>query len=75
MDKRMIQHRDQILDIAKKYRVKNVRIFGSQVRNENTDASDVDFLVEFEQPNLFDSYGDERGIAATTGHPGGFVDG
>ncbi|WP_245533936.1 nucleotidyltransferase family protein [Effusibacillus pohliae] len=43
--------------LASKYRVKNIRIFGSQARGEETADSDVDFLVEFEEPNLLDRIG------------------
>ncbi len=38
--------RSQILEIAAKYNASNVRVFGSVVRGENTETSDVDFLVE-----------------------------
>jgi hypothetical protein len=41
------RHRDQILEIASKYGVGNVRIFGSVARDEATIASDIDFLVNF----------------------------
>lgn len=31
----------------KKYKVKSIALFGSYVRNEQKDDSDIDFLVEF----------------------------
>lgn len=34
--------------ILGKYRVKSIALFGSYVRNEQKDDSDIDFLVEFE---------------------------
>ena len=37
-----------ILHIAAKHGARNVRIFGSAVRGEAGDGSDVDFLVEME---------------------------
>ncbi|WP_048144957.1 nucleotidyltransferase family protein [Methanothrix harundinacea] len=38
--------RDEILAIAAKYGVRNVRIFGSVARGEADDRSDLDLLVE-----------------------------
>jgi len=35
--------------ILKRYKVKSIALFGSYVRNEQTEDSDIDFLVEFEQ--------------------------
>jgi len=32
------------------YKVKELNIFGSYVKNKHTDISDLDILVEFEQP-------------------------
>ncbi len=32
------------------YKVKELKIFGSYVKNEHTETSDLDMLVEFEQP-------------------------
>lgn len=47
-----------ILRLAEKHGGRNVRVFGSVVRGENRDDSDVDFLVEFEQgKTLFDLIG------------------
>jgi predicted nucleotidyltransferase len=40
-------NRNKILDLATKYGAANVRIFGSVARGEDTDGSDVDFLVDF----------------------------
>lgn len=49
------RHRDAILAIADRYGALNVRVFGSVARGDADDASDVDFLVEFEQGrSLFD---------------------
>lgn len=36
-------------EILKKYKVKSIALFGSYVRNEQAEDSDIDFLVEFEQ--------------------------
>ena len=40
------EKRSEILALAEKYGVKNVRIFGSVAREEDTSASDVDFLID-----------------------------
>lgn len=40
--------REDILRIAADYGARNVRIFGSVVRGEEDDDSDIDFLVEFD---------------------------
>jgi predicted nucleotidyltransferase len=41
-------------ELAEKYKVKEMGIFGSYVRGEEKETSDVDILVEFEEiPDLF----------------------
>jgi len=37
-------------EILKKYRVKSIALFGSYARNEQRQDSDIDLLVEFEEP-------------------------
>jgi len=50
--------KNEIIRLAKSYHAENVRIFGSFVRNEMTEESDVDFLVKFSpQASLFDQVG------------------
>lgn len=40
-------NRDQILRLAERYRVRNVRVFGSVVRGQRLEPwSDVDFMVD-----------------------------
>jgi predicted nucleotidyltransferase len=39
----------------REFSVKELSLFGSFVRGEETDASDIDFLVEFEEKS-FDNY-------------------
>jgi predicted nucleotidyltransferase len=41
-------HRQEILDLAKKYGASNIRIFGSVARGEARPDSDYDFLIELE---------------------------
>lgn len=40
------QHRDAIFKAATRFRVANLRVFGSALRGEDTDGSDLDLLVE-----------------------------
>jgi predicted nucleotidyltransferase len=42
-------------DIWQKNKVKTIALFGSYVRNEQRDDSDVDLLVEFKEPS-YDNY-------------------
>lgn len=37
-------------EIRKKFRVKEIGIFGSYIREEQKEKSDIDILVEFEAP-------------------------
>jgi predicted nucleotidyltransferase len=47
--------RDEILEIASRHGVLNIRVFGSVARGEATDSSDVDLLVDVEDGrSLFD---------------------
>lgn len=42
------QHRDEILVIARQYHADNVRLFGSVVRGDEQQDSDIDLLVDFQ---------------------------
>lgn len=42
-------HRDEILRLIRKYRVRRLRVFGSIRRREATQTSDVDLIVEWER--------------------------
>ncbi len=49
------EHRDRILSIAARRGVKNIRIFGSMARGEQTKESDIDFLyTRLPQTDLMD---------------------
>ena len=37
-------------ELQKKFKVKNIGVFGSYIRGEQKHGSDVDVLVEFEEP-------------------------
>lgn len=40
------QHRDALLEVARRYGVTNVRVFGSVARGDDRNDSDVDLLVD-----------------------------
>lgn len=37
-------------ELEEKYKVKTIAIFGSYVRGEQNEESDIDFIVEFKEP-------------------------
>ncbi|OGL40020.1 MAG: hypothetical protein A2042_00255 [Candidatus Schekmanbacteria bacterium GWA2_38_11] len=43
----LAEHKEELKE---KYKVKEVSIFGSYVKSEQKESSDVDILVEFEKP-------------------------
>jgi predicted nucleotidyltransferase len=43
----LAMHRDEL---RKRFKVKEIGVFGSYVRGEEKEASDIDVLVEFEEP-------------------------
>ncbi|MEO0374134.1 MAG: nucleotidyltransferase family protein [Cyanobacteria bacterium P01_A01_bin.17] len=58
--------RDDILALADKYGINNVRVFGSVARGEDRPDSDIDFLVNLEKERgLFDSFRFKREVAST----------
>jgi predicted nucleotidyltransferase len=49
------KYRNDILRIAKNCSIKSVRVFGSTVRNEAKEESDIDFLISPEEnADIFD---------------------
>jgi len=42
------ERREEILEIAAKHGAFNVRVFGSVARGEETENSDVDFLIDYD---------------------------
>ena len=44
--KPLVEHRDEILEIAARHGARNVRVFGSVARGEASPDSDVDLLVD-----------------------------
>ncbi len=48
--KKLIQLRDEILPILEPYGVSRLALFGSVARGQATQRSDIDILVDFEEP-------------------------
>jgi len=44
-------HREEILALARKHRVSDVRMFGSAARGNDRDESDIDFMVKRDSDN------------------------
>lgn len=60
--------RATILAIAAKHGASNVRIFGSVVRGEDTDASDIDVLVDMAADrSLYDLVGFQQELEVLVG--------
>jgi uncharacterized protein len=60
--------RDEILAVAARYGVTNVRVFGSVARREARPDSDLDLLVTFPSTaSLFDLIGLEQDLAELLG--------
>lgn len=54
----ILERRQDIYAIARRYGASDVRLFGSVARGDATETSDVDFLVRFEPGrSLFDQGG------------------
>jgi predicted nucleotidyltransferase len=62
--------REEILRVCAKYGAHNVRVFGSVIRGEADEQSDVDFLVEMEPGrSLFDLGGLQYELEQLLGCP------
>ena len=48
IDELLLPKKAQILEIASSHGAFNIRVFGSVARGEATDASDIDFLVDYD---------------------------
>src|SRR5205085_2527831 len=46
-------NREQILEIAERYGARNVRVFGSVARAEDTEKSDLDLLVDMDEDRSY----------------------
>lgn len=64
------RHADEVRDLARKFRLGDVRVFGSAVHGTDTTSSDIDLLVTAgEGATLFDVSAFESAVAALTGYP------
>ncbi len=49
------QYRSVIIKLAEQYHSSNIRVFGSVAKGENTENSDIDFLIDANpEQDLFD---------------------
>ncbi|MGH8905144.1 MAG: nucleotidyltransferase family protein [Egibacteraceae bacterium] len=46
--------REDVLAVIVRHRVSRIRVFGSVARGEDTEASDIDLLVDIDRPTLID---------------------
>lgn len=64
------QHRDEIVALAHAHKASNVRVFGSVVRGEDDDTSDIDFLVDLDSgADLLDLAALDIELEDLLGHP------
>jgi len=64
----LARHREEVLEIIRRYPVSNPRIFGSVARGEDTEESDVDILVDRIGPmSYFDIFRLEDEIKSVLG--------
>ena len=45
----LIDKKENLITICKKYHIRSVRVFGSAIRSDFGNESDIDLLVEFEK--------------------------
>jgi len=50
------------MDLQKKYSIEKLGVFGSFARNTQTDQSDLDIVVEMNNPSMFDLIGIKQEI-------------
>jgi hypothetical protein len=48
--------RDRLPELRRRFAVRRLAVFGSVARDEATERSDVDVLVDFDGPASFDGY-------------------
>jgi predicted nucleotidyltransferase len=64
------RHADEIRNLARRYRISKVRVFGSSVHGTDTTDSDVDLLVSFDDDtSLFDVAGFALASEELLGYP------
>lgn len=66
----LARHRDEVLALAHAHKVSNVRVFGSVVRGEDDETSDIDLLVDLAPgADLFDLAALDLELQRLLGHP------
>jgi predicted nucleotidyltransferase len=54
----LTEHRDAVVSLLRRHRARDVRVFGSVARGEDTFDSDIDLLIDFdEDASVFDAGG------------------
>lgn len=70
LGRRLHQRRKAVLRAAQDRRARNVRVFGSVARGDDTASSDIDLLVDLDEgAGLFDLIGLERELTDLLGIP------
>ena len=68
LGRRLRQRRKAIIQVAANRRARNLRVFGSVARGEDTEASDIDILVDLDRGvGLLDLIGLERELGELLG--------
>jgi uncharacterized protein len=70
MNKHMILPKEQIADFCSRRHIRRLAVFGSALRSDFKEASDIDILVEFEPehiPGLFGMARMERDLSTLLG--------
>jgi len=66
----LARHRDEVVALAHAHKASNVRVFGSLVRGEDDDASDIDLLVDLDPgADLLDLAALDIALETLLGHP------
>jgi predicted nucleotidyltransferase len=56
INERLQQNREEVLRLAHEHGASQVRVFGSVAKGEDTEASDLDLLVEMEELESIRAY-------------------
>ena len=70
MNKHIVLPKEQIADFCRRRHIRRLAVFGSALRSDFNEASDIDILVEFEPehiPGLFGMARMERELSALLG--------
>jgi len=71
----LLKHKEAIRSAAKQSKARSIALVGSVARGEDTDESDYDFLVDFEDDaDLFDIAGLQVDLEDLLGQPVDVVD-